>query len=114
MRDDGFYLRHIVGCISLIEQYTSGGGEPFAASTLIQDAVLRNLHILAESSQRLSNNIKGAHPEIEWRQLAAFRNILVHNYLGLHIDQVWETVQRELPVLKAQMSAILAELGHNS
>ncbi len=112
MRDDRLYLRHIVDCISLIDQYTSGGGEPVAASTLIQeDAVLRNLHILAESSQRLSNNIKAAHPEIEWRQLAAFRNILVHNYLGLHIDQVWETVQRELPVLKAQMSAILDDLG---
>ncbi len=114
MRDDRFYLRHIVGCISLIDPYTSGGVEPFAASTLIQDAVLRNLHVLAESSQRLSNNIKAAHPEIEWRQLAAFRNILVHNYLGLQIDQVWETVQRELPVLKAQMSAILDKLGDNS
>lgn len=50
MRDDIFYLRHMKECISRIEEYTAQGKEPFTASKLIQDAVLRNLQILAQSS----------------------------------------------------------------
>ena len=44
----------------------------------MQDAVIRNLQILAESSQRLSSDIKGTEPQIPWRELAGFRNVIVH------------------------------------
>ena len=54
MKDAGVYLRHILRCISRTEEYTRGGREAFFASTLIQDAVIRNLQTLAESTQRLS------------------------------------------------------------
>ena len=114
MRDDALYVQHIVDCISRIEGYTAGGKAEFAASTLIQDAVLRNLQIMAESSQRLSDNLKVSHPEIEWREIRAFRNILAHNYLGVDIDQTWEVVERELLGLKARMSIILEELDNVS
>lgn len=42
--------------------------------------------------------------------MAAFRNILVHNYLGIDRDQVWQVVERELPILKSHISAMLGEL----
>lgn len=109
MRDDPFYVQHIVDCISQIEGYTVGGKAEFDASTLIQDTVLRKLQIMAESSQRLSDNLKAGHPEIEWREMRAFRNIRVHNYLGVNIDQTWE-----LPPLKIQVQVMLNELGNDS
>lgn len=68
MMDDRLYLIHIDECIKRIASYTAGGYEDFIASELIQDAVLRNLHTLAESTQGLSSGLKATHPEVEWRQ----------------------------------------------
>ena len=51
--------------------------------SMVQDAVIRNLQILSESTQKVSESLKQQHPEINWRAIAGFRNILVHDYLGL-------------------------------
>jgi uncharacterized protein with HEPN domain len=66
----------------------------------LQDAVLRNLQTMTESTQRLSEKIKEHYPEIEWRHIAAFRNVLVHDYLGIDLERVWEITQRNVPELK--------------
>ena len=110
-RDDEFYLRHILECISRIGEYTIDGRSEFITSSLTQDAVLGNLHIMAESSQRLTDELKFRHGEIEWRTMAAFRNILVHNYLGVNPGQVWEMLERELPLFKEDISRISDQLG---
>lgn len=110
MKDDRLYLIHIIECISRIEQYVSGGKNEFLQSVLIQDAVLRNLHTLSESTQRLSEAMKESHPEVEWRRISGFRNVIVHDYLGVDIPYVWELVVTELPVLKQTVEAMLQEL----
>ena len=69
------------------------------ASTLIQDAVLRNLQVLAESTQRLSNEFKTLHEEIEWNKISGLRNILVHDYLGIDTETVWNIISKELAAL---------------
>jgi len=61
---------------------------------------LRNLQTLAESSQRLSEQLKASRPEIDWRGIAGLRNILVHDYLGISLPRVWEIVEVFLPQLK--------------
>jgi uncharacterized protein with HEPN domain len=68
--------------------------------------VLRNLQTMAESTQRLSDALRAAHPEIDWRRMAGFRNVLVHNYLGIDLDIVWEVVVRDLPDLKKHVTDI--------
>jgi uncharacterized protein with HEPN domain len=62
MKDDRLYLIHITECIQRIEQYTAEGRAAFLADTRTQDAALRNLHTLAESTQRISADLKAAHP----------------------------------------------------
>ncbi len=90
MKDDTLYLIHIRECIERIEKYTAEGGkDAFLASTLIQDALMRNLQIMAESTQHLSNTAKEAHPEVDWYKISGFRNVLVHGYLGVDLDRVW-------------------------
>jgi uncharacterized protein with HEPN domain len=84
-----------------------GGREEFQASTLVQDAVLRNLHTLTESTQRLSEAFKAEHPEIDWRGMAGFRNVLVHDYLSVDVQRVWEVIERDLPALKTRIEALL-------
>lgn len=111
MKDDRLYLIHIAECIDRIEQYTSGGKDDYMKSTLIQDAVTRNLQILAESSRRVSDPLKASHTGVQWRDIAGFRNVLVHQYLGVDLDYVWRVIEDDLPALKLQIHAMLRELG---
>ncbi len=110
MRDDRLYLIHISECIGRIEEYTASGRDVFLHDTKTQDAVLRNLQVLAESSQRLSEELKAEHDEVDWRGVAGLRNVLVHDYLGLNLARVWEVVERDVPGLKGKVAAILAKL----
>ena len=64
VRDDRFYLVHILECIRNIEDDTAGGKASLIANRTFRDAVMRNLHLLAESSTRIGDPFKGAHPEI--------------------------------------------------
>lgn len=82
----------------------------FRSSRLIQDAVTRNLQILAESSQRLSEGTKATEPGIQWRAISGFRNILVHDYLAIDIDAMWLVVDGELAHLKAAIERMTARL----
>ncbi len=107
MKDDSVYLRYILDCISRIEENVSAGKDKFMASHTLQDAVLRNLQTMAESTQRLSDGFKDAHPEVEWRYIAAFRNVLVHDYLGVDIERIWDITQHEVQELKERLQKIL-------
>ena len=107
MKDDRLYLIHISECIGRIDQYVSGGETEFLGSTLIQDAVIRNLQTLAESSQRVSDTLKASYPDVPWRDIAGFRNVLVHQYLGVDLGYIWRVVEDDLPVLKNRVHAIL-------
>jgi len=112
VNDDREYLRYILDCIEWIERFLAAGGrEDFLDSRLIRDAVLRNLHTLTEASLRLSDPLKNAHPEIEWKPIARFRNMVVHNLFGLDLEIVWAVVEHRLPVLKGQIARILHELS---
>jgi uncharacterized protein with HEPN domain len=111
VKDDRLYLIHIGECIGRIARYTAEGKEAFLRDEKTQDAVLRNLQTLAESTQRLSEQTKNRRPQIEWRAIAGFRNVLVHDYLGLNMARVWEIVERGLPALKQVAEELLRELG---
>jgi uncharacterized protein with HEPN domain len=107
VKDDSIYLKHILESIRRIEEDTIGGREKFLSAHTLQDAVLRNLQTLSESVRRLSDPVKVRHPEIEWRRITAFRNILVHDYLGIDLDRIWRIVESDIPPLKRAMAALL-------
>ena len=112
MKDDRVYLKHILRCIERIEEYTAGGRETFFASHLIQDGVIRNLQTLAESSQYLSEGVKASQPSVDWKGLAGFRNVLVHDYLGVDLELVYRAVEQDVPKLKLACEAALPALEH--
>jgi uncharacterized protein with HEPN domain len=86
MKDDRVYLDHILDCIDWISRFTEEGAEVFFKDRKTQSAVLRELQTLSESTQRLSGEFKEKHPEVPWQNIAGFRNILVHGYLGLKME----------------------------
>lgn len=88
MKEDTIYLCHILEYIRRIEANVAGGREPFMASHTLQDAMLKNLQTMTESTPRLSDTLKAAHPDVEWRRIIAFGNVLVHDYLGIDLDRV--------------------------
>lgn len=110
MKDDRLYLLHIRESIERIQAYTSEGRDAFLADLRTQDAVLRNLHTLAESTQRLSDELKEDHPSVSWQAIAGFRNVLVHDYLGISLSRVWEVLSEYLPELRDEIELMLASL----
>ncbi|OGQ94874.1 MAG: hypothetical protein A2521_09565 [Deltaproteobacteria bacterium RIFOXYD12_FULL_57_12] len=110
MKGDRLYLIHIAECIDKIETYAGSlDYDGFVAQTIVQDAVLRKLQVLAESTQRLSDDFKAGHPEIEWYKIAGLRNILVHDYLGIDPETVWVVVADKLADLKSAAQKGLQE-----
>lgn len=110
MKDDRLYLIHIKEAIEWIEEYTQEGEDALLIDHKTQDTVLRNLHTLAESTQRISKHLKDEYPQIDWRTISAFRNVVVHDYLGVSPEQIWDIVENDLPGLKQNIIEVLEKL----
>jgi uncharacterized protein with HEPN domain len=110
MKDDKLYLIHICECIERIQEYTSAGKDHFMGDLKTQDAVLRNLQTLGDSVKNISDALKSNYPKIEWKRIAGFRDILVHDYMGVNLDRVWTVVESHLPALKQSIEAIQQSL----
>ncbi|RUS95254.1 DUF86 domain-containing protein [Dulcicalothrix desertica PCC 7102] len=107
MKDERLYLSNIKECIERIEEYTSGGRDAFMQTTMIQDAVIRKLEIIGEATKRLSPELKATYSDVPWKQMAGLRDVLIHDYLKVNLNLVWEIVESNLSELKEQVSAII-------
>ena len=107
MKNDSVYLHHIMDSITKIESYASVGKEEFLAVSHWQDAIIRNLEIIGEASKHISLPLKEQHPEIPWRNVAGLRDVLIHNYMGVDLQSIWNVVENDLPSLKRQLQVII-------
>lgn len=81
------------------------------ASPTLQDAIVRNLQIMCESTQRLMESSKMRHPEVDWRGISGLRNVLMHSYFEVDLETIWTIVQRDLPDLQNAVKRLLEESG---
>ncbi len=110
MKRDNAYLQHILDAISNIEKFIKGlTKEDFLDNVEKQYAVLRGLEIIGEAAKNISRELKKKYPHIPWREIAGMRDKLIHQYFGVNLDLVWETVKTKLPELKDQISTVLKE-----
>jgi uncharacterized protein with HEPN domain len=107
---DQLYLIHIKECLEKIDLYLQGEDQSsFEINSMLQDAVIRNLQILSESTQRLSDQVKQENPDVAWHKISGFRNIVVHAYLDLDIKRVWLIIQNDIPLLKTTIQKMTDE-----
>ena len=76
---------------------------------LIQTWVVHHIQIIGEAARKLSEEARSEHDEVPWPAIIAMRNILVHDYFSVDIDEVWSTIERDIPPLKVEVSSILEE-----
>jgi len=102
------YLNDIHAAILRIETYAEGGEETFFHDGKTQDAIIRQISIIGEAVAKLPESLKSKYSEIPWKDIVGMRNIVIHDYADTDLPSVWETVERDLPLLKRTVEKILS------
>ncbi|MFH1597392.1 MAG: DUF86 domain-containing protein [Pseudomonadota bacterium] len=107
-RRDPAYLPDMLEASEKVQHYLKNKTfEDFLRDEMLQDAVERNLGIIGEAACRISEDLKQEHPEIAWRKIIAQRNVLVHEYNDIEIEEIWEVATFHLPRLIAQIMPLI-------
>jgi uncharacterized protein with HEPN domain len=99
----------ILEALLKIEKYAAKGEQEFYKEELIQVWIIHYIQIAGEAANQLSDSLKKNHTEIPWKGIIGMRNLLVHQYFGLDLDEIWDTVSTDLPVLKEKMQELLTD-----
>jgi len=106
MKQQSVYVHDILERIRLIEEFTADGEDAFLDSILIQEGVIRCFEVIGEIVKRLSPELTGTQPHIPWREIAGFRDVLIHDYDEVDIEAVWRIVTEDLVPLKGAVAAM--------
>jgi len=109
VKGDHLYLIHIAECMQRIDAYSQAGRKVFMESSMAQDAVIRNFEIIGEAAKRISEGVKMKYSTVPWRRLAGFRDVLIHNYMGVDLEEIWNVIEHDLHDLKRKIQLILEE-----
>lgn len=109
-KDNNVYLFHIRDSINKIIDYTSNiNFEDFENETIIQDALIRQFEIIGEASSKLTKDFRDKHNNIPWNRIIGMRNKLIHDYFGVEIKKLWDTVQEDIPIFKKDILKIIKD-----
>jgi len=104
------YLQDIWESIIAIEEYIHELSEDaFYSDRQVQDAVIRRLEIIGEAVKNIDEDFRNKYPQIPWKKIAGMRDIIAHEYFGVRLDRIWDTVRKDLPDLKNKIRIIMEE-----
>jgi uncharacterized protein with HEPN domain len=107
-RDHVLFLEDIASAIRKIEKYTSGkSAREIGKEDMVLDAVICNFEIIGEAVKNIPSSVRNRYPDVAWKEAAAFRDVLIHNYFGINVEGVRDTIANNLPGLKKGVSRAL-------
>ncbi|MEX0998001.1 MAG: DUF86 domain-containing protein [Flavobacteriaceae bacterium] len=107
IKNNSVYIKHILDQITHIENFMRGvSEEQFSTDIEKEYAIIRCFEIIGEASKKIDDNFKNKYPQIPWRKMAAFRDVLIHDYDRLVSEVIWKTVIDEIPTLKDSLVQI--------
>jgi uncharacterized protein with HEPN domain len=107
-RDWTLRITDILDSIAVIREFTAGMDyAAFSHDRKTIDAVLRNFTVIGEAARHMPDDVTAAHPAIPWQDMCDMRNILMHQYFGVNLRIVWDTIHVDLPPLALQLQRIL-------
>jgi len=110
-RDFRIYLHDILESIEKIQEYTEGMTfSDFFSDSKTVDAVVRNFEIMGEGVKNLPEDICIRYPQVEWKNIASLRDILIHQYSAIDLEIIWDIVQNKLPILKIRINNMIREI----
>ena len=109
MKNSSSYLHHIIDETNYLLEVSAGVGlDTFQADETLKRAVVRSLEIIGEAVKNLPDEFKEAHPQVEWRKMAATRNRLIHGYFSVDFEIVWDVVINKIPHLHEEIEKLLS------
>jgi len=108
MRDYNLFLQDIFNACQKIQRYTQNltFGE-FSKDDKTIDAVIRNFEIIGEATRKIPDSVKENNTNIDWQAIIGMRNIIIHDYFGVDLEEVWKTIQEDIPVLESAIKTII-------
>jgi uncharacterized protein with HEPN domain len=101
-------LNHILEAIIEVESYLFDADyEEFLSNSMMRFACIKQMEIIGEASNHISEETKSQLSDIEWRQIIGMRNILIHEYFGIDSKLVWDIIRHDLPDLKSKIIALI-------
>ncbi len=112
MRSDTERLRDILLAIEQIEKYVEAGEEAFRKDEMLQVWFVHHIQIIGEASANVTPEFKEKYRSIPWQDIVDMRNILVHQYFGIDLTEVWDTLQIDIPEVKREIARVLREIDN--
>ncbi len=107
-REWRFRLENVIGFCEDVLKITEGIGEAeFFSDITINRSALHTIALIGEAARHIPDEVRDAHPEIPWVSIIGTRNLIIHDYLGIDDDRVWEIVRKNIPELLPKLHALL-------
>jgi uncharacterized protein with HEPN domain len=104
------YVRHILDETRYLQTASTGLEQTkFMRDETLRRAFVRSIEIIGEAARHVSKEFQDKYPQVEWRSMAGMRNRLIHNYLGVDYDIVWDVVRNKVPALRSQLERVLQQ-----
>jgi len=106
------YLNDILESIADIGDFTDGmAKERFYVDRKTIKVVVRSLEVIGEAASKTPQNVRDNYPETPWQEIIRMRNRLIHEYFGVDLDIVWQTIEEDLEPLDKNMKRIVSEIS---
>ncbi len=109
-RDWKIFLEDMLDSIEKIERYTKGMDfDGFTENPMVVDAVIRNLEVIGEACKHIPAGIRESYDEVPWKAIVGLRNIAIHGYFGLDLENIWKIIRDDLPKNKETFRKVLED-----